>query len=374
MVSAWVSWSCGILFSCFAFCYLYFYQPEYLAQLQYHFSHGRTSYQALLGAILLTLPLSALGALVSRLFRWPLHLMAFSWFPSAFLLTALTSVRMAELPGYESCMPFALLAFSVALFGVLFSLCQTHPDASGERVSFPSCLSSNLFILCSLFLMIGALGYSSTSGHRELRAGRLFYEHRYAEVLRADADTLCVSHRLFALRVASLALTDSLGYRLFSYHIPAQTNTLLPDQSDSLFVYDALPVLYRRMRAVPLTPSSFSERVFLRSVCRADSSEVRSIAWDYLLCTYLIRGELDAFRAELVSCGDSLGPGLPTHYREALAMCASPSALSEDSLMRSSYHHFLSLRRRVRGGDHALSDSLRAYAHTYWAYYHARFR
>lgn len=374
LVSAWVSWLCCILFSCFAFCYLYFYQPEYMAQLQYHFSHGETSYQALLGAALLTLPLSALGVLFSNLFRWPIRCLAFSWFPSAFLLTALTSLRMAELPGYQSGTPFVWLTLSVVLFVIVFFLCQAHLDASGERVSLPSCLSSNLFILCGLFLMIGGLGYSSASGHRELRVGRLFTEQRYAEVLQSDADTSCVSHRLFALRVASLAATDSLGYRLFAFHIPAHTSTLLPDQSDSLFVYDALPVLYRWMKAVPLTPCSFSDHVFLRSASRSDSLGVRCVAKDYLLCTYLVRGELDAFLREFVSCSDSLRQNPPTYYREALVMFPPSGALQCDSLMRSSYSRFLCLRKKAQAGDSTSADSLRTYAHTYWAYYHARFR
>ena len=60
-VAKMMPYVCGIIFACFAFFYLYFYQADYLAQFQYHFSHGETSYNSFVGAVLIILPLLFLG-------------------------------------------------------------------------------------------------------------------------------------------------------------------------------------------------------------------------------------------------------------------------------------------------------------------------
>lgn len=395
-----VTHACSFLFACFSFCYLYFYQPGYLAQFQYHFSHGETTYQPLVGAVLVTLPLLLLGSFLHRALRWPLRLSAVAWFPSAFLLAAVTSVRFPELPGYGTGTPLLALLLWLAFFLAVAFLCLLHPDASGERGECTSYLSSNLLVLSLLFFMVGSLGYSSVSGHRELRVGRLLHEGKYAQAASCFTDTATLTPRFFALRAAALACQGQLGEHLFEYPIPTGVERLLPAPSDSLFVYDALPALYRRMRAVPRHADHYCERDFLGKALLADSLP-RPLVLDYLLCSHLLRGDLRAFAQLLPLRPDTLPATLPRHYREALVLYrhsgataaslasrdARPVPVSQpqgvmpvgqgclsqtDEEAEANFRHYQRLRTEARAGRQEAADSLATYSGTYWQYFFSR--
>ena len=397
LASRLVTCVCGVLFACFSFCYLYFYQSGYLAQFQYHFSHGETTYQPLVGAVLITLFLLLVGFLCQRALRWPLRQRAVAWFPPAFLLAAVTSARLPELPGYGTGTPALPLLRVLLAFCLVLLLCLLPPDATGERAPLSAYLSSNLFILCMLFLMTGLLGYSSVPGHRELRVGQLLHEGKYAQAVDCYTDTAGLTPRFFALRAAALAHEGKLGECLFAYPVPAGVHTLMPAQSDSLFVYDALPALYSGMRAVPRRTGHFRERDFLRKALLADSLP-RPLALEYLLCSHLLHGDLRAFAQLLPLRHDTLPATLPRHYREALVLCrhfvtgagqagarhshqagaawlhGSPEAAQafswpQDKEMETRYRRYRQLRMEASHGDLEAADSLSAYDGTYWQYY-----
>lgn len=64
----------------------------------------------------------------------------------------------------------------------------------------------------------------------------------------------------------------------------------MSDQSDSAFVYNALPQMYRGMRLVPRCAVRFDECIFLEHALQSDSL-LRPLVLDYLLCFHLLRGE-----------------------------------------------------------------------------------
>lgn len=401
-IASLVPFVCSLVFACFCFCYLYLFQADYLAQFQYRFSHGETTYQPLIGASLITLLLVLLGLFVHRIIRWPLRFAALAWFPSAFLLTAITSVRLPELPDYSTGTPWVAMAVALVVFVLCTILCCMHPDATGERSALSSYLSSNLLVLSLLLFMTGVLGYSSEVGHRELRMGRFVHEGKYADVAYCCHDTADITYRLYSLRAAGLALDGALGDRLFEFPVPAGLSTLMPAQSDSEFVYNALPALYQGMQAVPRLSEKFSEQHFLAQVVALDSI-ARPLALDYLLCSHLLCGEMHSFAQVLVQHTDSLSTSLPKHYREALVLIrnlwgmgsqrtSSPKPTStstagkavksvehtlflySDSLMQRSFDRFCRLYDASLEGNQAAIDSLANYSHTYWAYYASRFQ
>ncbi|MGN0233377.1 MAG: DUF6057 family protein [Bacteroidaceae bacterium] len=388
-VAQLMPYMCGIVFACFSFFYLYFYQADYLAQFQFHFSHGETTYESLVGAVLIILPLLVLVFFCHKVLCWPLRLCALSWFPSSFLLTTVTSFRFPELPDYDGGTPWFCLVSLFVLFVIVACLCLMHPDATGERGTFSSYLSSNLFVLLLLFFMTGALGYDSGPGHRELRVGHLLHDGRYEEAIDCCPATAASTYRLYALRTAALAIEGQLGEQFFGYPVPEGMQTLLPRQSDSLFVYDALPVLYRAMRSVPQSSDAFCERRFLENTLALDSLP-RPLALDYLLCSCLLSGELHSFSQLLAQHSDSLSTSLPKHYREALTLfrhlsphrvrsvvpssSSKPVFVYEDEVMEESLLRFLRLHQASMQGDRQALDSLSVYAQTYWMYYMSRFR
>lgn len=67
-------------------------------------------------------------------------------------------------------------------------------------------------------------------------------------------------------------------------------HAIMSDQSDSAFVYNALPQMYRGMRAVPRCAVRFDEHIFLEHALLSDSL-LRPLVLDYLLYFHLLRGE-----------------------------------------------------------------------------------
>ena len=86
----------------FSFSYLYYLQGEILAEAQFVYSKGVTTYNLLLGAIIITLVLQLLQWVVRLLSRLPSRWHAFSYLPSMLLLAILTDVN-----------PEAMLHFSL---------------------------------------------------------------------------------------------------------------------------------------------------------------------------------------------------------------------------------------------------------------------
>ena len=103
---------CAVLFGLFAFAYLYFYQADLIAVSLHLLSGGTLCYHNLLGALLLTTLLLCLQRVTTSLSRLPQAWHAATYFPSALLLVALTSlspvsrVGNVRLEGTFFCCPF----------------------------------------------------------------------------------------------------------------------------------------------------------------------------------------------------------------------------------------------------------------------------
>ena len=81
--------ACAVLFLVFTFCYLYFYQDNLLAMGQYVLSKGRTHYDHMVGAVLLTLFLWLLQIGCYLLFRLKGRSHALTYMPSVVCLPLL---------------------------------------------------------------------------------------------------------------------------------------------------------------------------------------------------------------------------------------------------------------------------------------------
>ena len=73
---------CAVVFFVFTFCYLYFYQADVLAMAQHVLSGGKTRYNSLIGAVLITLVLYLLQLLVFAVTRLYKRAHALTYFPS----------------------------------------------------------------------------------------------------------------------------------------------------------------------------------------------------------------------------------------------------------------------------------------------------
>ena len=83
---------CAVVFLFFTFVYLYHYQADILYVGQHVLSEGATTYDPLVGALLITLVLQVLQMVVMGVMRVSHSAVALTWFPSFLILTVITDV------------------------------------------------------------------------------------------------------------------------------------------------------------------------------------------------------------------------------------------------------------------------------------------
>lgn len=364
---------CGLLFAAFSFLYLYFLQSDLLALLQFRLSHGQTSYDPLIGSLLITLVLTLVGAGFQRMLSLPIRALALAWLPSCLLLLAHVGWRIAPEEGDAICLPpmprLIFLAVLAVAYLVALRLCHVYRDTTGERAPLFSHLTPNLLVLGLAFLVVGISGNTSTPLHYELQVERLLSDDRFDEALQVGEQADATSPRLTAMRCYALSRERELGERLFYYALHGDCTQMLPEWDATLRTHDLADSVYHHLRFRPCHVCRPSTMLFLENAYSLDTL-ASPVLRDYLLSACLLERSLPRF-AELLAA-DSL-KSLPTHYREALTLYAVQDTCfhlpQPDTSMEEDLHEFLT---EMELADDVMSpaDRLRRrFSHTYWYYY-----
>ena len=363
-----IPYLCAAYFVVFAFCYLWLFQIDLLAQVHYSYSEAQ-AYHPLLAALLSTFLLLVVGIFASRHLRWlPLRTSAATWFLPFLLLGLLTHWRMPQFGDIGSATGWPAYVVLLIIYIIFLLLARTINDSSKEHESLPTYLWPNLLILVLLSLMTVWLGNTDQRLHRTLRSATLADQGRYTEVLEIARHEHHPTRQLTALTALSLSQTQQLGESLFHYPQPYGSDGLLPVEADTaLFVN--LPHLVGRHLGYQKTDRTPTE-LFLSVI--TNGPRRRPQQHDYELCALLLSRDLEAFVRRVVQ-SDTLPASLPSHYREALVLRQQLDTLAQpqlaDSLLTLRYQQFDSLRHLP------VSESLRAlrcrqqFGNTYWAYY-----
>lgn len=164
--------ACATIFSAFSFVYLYFYQADVMAYVQYAASGGETRYQPLIGAVLITIVLQLLHSLVYQLAPLTKSTHAFTYFPSFLVLSVLTDVS----PKLHESFSFGIWVWLFpSLLGVFAIVCyfllelQTIETNDRSQGLMSRRMWINLFTMFFLMMMTGAIGTSNDSFHHRLR-------------------------------------------------------------------------------------------------------------------------------------------------------------------------------------------------------------
>lgn len=359
----------GVLFAVFCFLTLYVMQADMLSQLQWRYSGGQTTYHPLVGAMLCTSLLVLLGVFVRRVIRFPVRLLAFAWLPSLWLLWLVTSHVLSD--GIADHM-----LEGVCLFGVvpIFFVCvllyaHARPDSRFERSTFSVLFTPNVFVLALMFFVVGRYSDTATMRHAELRAARLVCEHRYFDALSVGQRAGLVSPTLFASRCYALSQLGQLGEELFCYPCGG-SEQMLPARSDSTFVFDFGPQVYRHLRFAPPRRCSGTVTRFLEVAHRRDTLQ-SPVLRDYLLCAYLLDRRLDAF-SEVLAASFPDSVALPRHYAEALMLCDESLQQRVDTKTETLYHSFQQAMQADTDGRQPAERLRDGFGHTYWYYYFFR--
>ena len=225
-----VKWLCGILFSVFAFSWLFFFQRELL------WAENRVLFSADNGLriwmfnhhFLVSLALTAISVLLAipgrLLLRFKKGLYACNYLLSAAFLGVITGYDGESLFGQS----FTEWIVTGAFMFVLFLVCKIVASVpKSEYNDRPRTLAGNLLILSLLFAATSYLGNTDENLHRRLRMEQLYAEGEYSGVLEIgrheeESDKtidLLRAKAMLNLSPDSNPVGSEIGELLFSYSI-----------------------------------------------------------------------------------------------------------------------------------------------------------
>ena len=247
-----VRWICGILFSAFAFCWLFFFQRELLqAENSVLFSadNGLRIWMFnhhLLVSLFLTV-VALLLAIPGRLMlRFKKGLYACNYMLSAIFLGVITGYDGESVFGQD----LTVWIVSGAFLFVLFLICKIVASVpKSEYNDRPRTLAGTLLILSLLFCFVGYLGNTQENLHRRLRMEQMYKDGRYEDLLeygRYEEESDPGIDLLRAKAMLALQATpkgSAIGDMLFRYSISdpkTLSRSLKSINSDQAFLSSCL--------------------------------------------------------------------------------------------------------------------------------------
>lgn len=225
-----VRWLCVILFSVFAFCWLFTFQQDLLCaacnKLLYGMEsanvlHHRNHFVISLLLVALSLSLVVPGRYILR-FKKGLY--AGNYLFSALFLGAITGYDGDSFFGQSSTAWIVIAVCTVVLLIVCKMVASVPRSDYNDR---PRTLTGNLLIMCLLFCMIGFLGNTDENLHRRLTMERLLSEGEYSQLLELGCEEEESDRYIDLLRAKAMLQVpfesgpagSGIGELLFSYSI-----------------------------------------------------------------------------------------------------------------------------------------------------------
>ena len=382
-----IRFSCGILSFLFSFCYLYFLQGEILAEAQYVYSGGITTYNLLAGAIIIPIVLQVLQWIVSKLSKLPPCWHALSYLPSMLALAIITDVNRASIIAFSFgdwvwIAPAVILAYIIV--AVIVKRANTGYGFKPHDVwsqAYP-----NYIILFVLILSVGCIPKSSDIYHFELKAERLVLDKDYEGAAEVGYKSLQTSARLTQLRMYALSKQGQLADRLFEYPQHYGSRGLLDindSQPDYRFSSQDI-CLY--LGALCGTSIKSTDRYY--QLMLADSIWNQQTA-DYYLCSLLLDKRLDDFQQQLpnyYNLADSVPnayDNLPLAFREAFLVIGQPEAAMQgsiviaddtlatlsDTILVRRFREYNEMKTRLSDPLERINRTHRQFGKTFWWYY-----
>lgn len=357
-----------MVFVSFCFCYLYYYQADLLALMQYTYSDGQTHYNHLWGAVLTALLLLSVNLLAIRRNKEFHTFSAWTFFPSAILLTFITGGRQTEdlnlSFGFIACMSM----IAVCLYVIFSRYIRNFIRSNSEKINNNSLIKNlwiNLLIITVQFMYVCAFSNSDRLFHARLHLLQSLCEKDYDEAL-CTIDKLETSDRqLTTLIVYTLSKKNVLAEKLFEYPLRGGSVSLLPDSTlTSKIGFDEI---YHHLNLKIPGNQIHNSIEFIRHG-RGRNKQ----AADYILCGYLMDKNLDAFVENITKYYD-INDLLPKHYREALTLYVhshtTPKVIFKNSIMDADFQDYQNMEHDITDTEERKNKLRDTYGNTYWYYY-----
>lgn len=346
---------CAALFTLFTFFYLYSYQADILSVCQHVLSHGQTTYQRTVGAVLITLALFLLQLVVYAVTKLRSRTHALTYFPSLLLLAALTNVDSHIECGFTLGKWIWLFPlFLVIYIGVVWLARQFQPyEPEGRKGGlFARLVWINVLQMVIMLFLVGIVGNHDDVFHYRMRMERLMLQGKYQEALQVGQQSLSTDSSLACLRLICLEKTHQLGERLFTYPLMGGSAAM-------------------NMNSVGVHILMWKEphvKIYFRG-----SKRFYPITPDHLLTSYLLDKRLDDFVAVIGKYYDLRSATLPKHYREALTLYthhrSHPQYVYHSNVMDADFQDYQTMERKYLNPlirQNMLHDT---YGNTYWYYW-----
>ena len=365
--AGFIRYSCALLFMLFSFCYLFFLQGEILAEAQFVYSKGVTSYDILIGAIIITVILQIVQWIVSMLSRLPSRAHALSYLPSMLLLAMLTDVNEEAIEHFSFgawvwITPCILVAYILL---VIFVKKVDHDNSVDSR-GIKSQIYPNFVILFLLILCVGAIPQTTDVYHYELKTERLILAKDYEGAAAVGKKSLRATARLTQLRMYALSKQDLLAENLFDYPQYYGSKGLLDiADTSSLERFTTQDICFHlgAFCGKSIQTADRYYRLMLGdSICNQHTA-------DYYLCSLLLDKKLPEFLRQLpryYDLSDSIAyESLPRAYREALLQTGKKTDFDTDARFRD----YNELKASLKDETERINKTHREFGNTYWWYY-----
>lgn len=363
---------CALFFVVFTFSYLFCYQDNLLAMMQHILSNGQTHYNRLIGAIIITslLMLLQLVLYVVTHLNGRLHIL--TYVPSIVLLTTLTAVDGNYTIGITIgkwwwIAPLIIILDAIALFYA--RQLQDYDSSEGEFGFFSRTSWINYCGLTALFMLVMFGANHQRVLHMRLDVEQCIASQNYKKATATYARALQTDSSLTNLRVYALSLSGQLPERLFEYALVGGSAVMLPSNSNVHYLLCGQAPLYQHLGG--MFRQKMSTMHYLRFIHQHHLAT--KAAHDYLLCAYLMDGNLDLFVHAIGKYYDLKKP-LPKHYREALVLYnhlrSNPYVVYHNSVMEADFTDFQTLIKQYNDARQRIAAIRDTYGNTYWAYYY----
>ena len=375
---------CATIFAVFLIKFIYSFQGDVLAMIQYAWSGHETHYDRTIGTVVIVAVCAIVTGIFLPMSRLPISLYSLHFAPAVMLVTALTSVEV-DADGKVTMEPVGLIGSLTILLTVIILSRMDFSVYSHSDYRHVPLFSHTWFInmLLSLLVMVSAFCLSNNDRvlHTQLAVERLCSERKYKEAAALGLPQHDHGSSLTMLRALSLSRQPfgkytMLGERLFCYNIDGRESMqgILIRQGRGGEPRFLLHHGYGQWQALGFVPRNLNEpaeRYLLRELRRGTS---RPAAVDYLLCNYLLRKQLRNFveafhKYYKIEKGDDL----PKNYAEALTMYYGSTAADSSYVspaMKADYRDFMTMMRKYKVSDGRQARIRDAYFGTYWYYYY----
>lgn len=223
-------WLCLLLFTSFAFCWLFFFQQDLICATIRDISnkggdlYGSRPHLHLIVSVLLTAVSTLWVIPVKKLLKPQKGIYATSYCLSALFLGLITGFDGKSLLGQ----PYSVWTVSLVSVVVLLLVCRIVSRVpKSDYYESTRTIAGNLLIMSILFCLVGFLGNTDENLHRRLRMEHLYADGKYDELLQVgymeeESDSsidLLRAKALLNIPFDSNPMGSMIGERLFEFSI-----------------------------------------------------------------------------------------------------------------------------------------------------------